>query len=97
LPYLQVTSCNHASNHKLQVQTNLNFELEWEVQNLNESWFLNSQFLIAQYLLHSSIHAHSICCMPSVSLSRDCKFVLSFFKVATKSKLQILKFLVFLF
>jgi hypothetical protein len=28
LPYLQVTSCNHASNHKLQVQTNLNFELE---------------------------------------------------------------------
>jgi hypothetical protein len=28
LPYLQVTSCNRPSNHKLQVQTNLNFELE---------------------------------------------------------------------
>jgi hypothetical protein len=27
LPYLQVTS-NRASNHKLQVQTNLNFEFE---------------------------------------------------------------------
>lgn len=28
LPYFQVTSCNRASSHKLQVQTNLNFELE---------------------------------------------------------------------
>jgi hypothetical protein len=28
LLYLQVTSCNRASSHKLQVQTNLNFELE---------------------------------------------------------------------
>jgi hypothetical protein len=37
LPYFQVTSCNRASSHKLQVQTNLNFELEWEVQNLDMS------------------------------------------------------------
>jgi hypothetical protein len=28
LPYLQVTSCNCANIHKLQVQTNLNFERE---------------------------------------------------------------------
>ncbi len=107
LHYLQVTSCNCASSHKLQVQTNLNFELEWKVQNLdmsNDFIIFNFslfnicfifQFILIPFVIYLVFHCLGIVnlCFILSKLLQSPKSKLSKLKNIQKSKFQISRIL----